>query len=105
LIKCELESINGVTGDAMSVLVYEWRSLKPQNQQDILKLRDTYESLWLDSLNRAKKAGQIPHATDAFVLRRFLTGALSWTTTWFNPNGGMSMDALAEQALMLAIKS
>ena len=25
LIRCELESINGETGEAMSVLVYEWR--------------------------------------------------------------------------------
>ncbi len=103
LIKCELEAINGVTGDAMSVLVYEWRSLKPDNQQDILKLRDEYEKLWLDALNRAKDQGQIP--ADTFVLRRFLTGALSWTTTWFNPTGGMSLDELAEQALLLAIKS
>ena len=45
LIRCELEAINGVTGDAMSVLVYEWRSLNADNQQYILKLRDVYETL------------------------------------------------------------
>ncbi|MDX1451850.1 MAG: TetR/AcrR family transcriptional regulator, partial [Oleiphilaceae bacterium] len=47
LIRCELEAINGITGDAMSVLVYEWRSLNEENQKDILKLRDEYEDLWL----------------------------------------------------------
>ncbi|MDX1452471.1 MAG: hypothetical protein R3183_07920 [Oleiphilaceae bacterium] len=41
---------------------------------------------------------------DTFILRRFLTGALSWTTTWYNPKGNVTLDALAEQALLLAIK-
>lgn len=103
LIFCELEAINGMTGNAMSVLVYEWRSLKEDNQAEILKLRDRYEQLWLDALSEAKSAGQVE--ADVFVLRRFLTGALSWTTTWFDPNGNMSLEALAEQALTLAIKS
>ena len=102
LITCELESINGVTGDAMSVLVYEWRSLSELNQKHILKLRDEYERLWLDSLENAKRAGQINANT--FILRRFLTGALSWTTTWFNQSGDISLEELAEEALMLAIK-
>ena len=103
LIVCELESINGVTGDAMAVLVYEWRSLNAQNQADILKLRDEYESLWMQTLTSAKNEGLIEG--DVFILRRFLTGALSWSKTWFNNSGEVSMQALAEEALRLAIKS
>ena len=103
LIVCELESINGVTGDAMAVLVYEWRSLNEQNQADILKLRDEYESLWLDVLTQAKNDGYI--TGDVFILRRFLTGALSWSKTWFNNKGKISLSLLAEEALRLAIKS
>ncbi len=102
LIRCELEAINGVTGDAMSVLVYEWRSLNAENQQHILKLRDVYEALWLEALNKARDAGQV--MGDTFILRRFLTGALSWTTTWYKPQGNVSLDQLAEEALLLAIK-
>jgi len=102
LIICELESINGVTGDAMAVLVYEWRSLSDQNQSDILKLRDEYEHLWLDVLNQAKLEGYI--TGDVFILRRFLTGALSWSKTWFNNSGKVSLELLAKEALNLAIK-
>lgn len=102
LISCELESIIGQTGDAMSVLVYEWRSLSKENQEDILRLRDEYEKIWMNSLDKAKQEGQIN--ADTFVLRRFLTGALSWTTTWFKPDGDYSIEALAEEALLLAIK-
>ncbi|MFD2229497.1 TetR/AcrR family transcriptional regulator [Alkalimarinus sediminis] len=103
LIKCELTSITGFTGEAMSVLVYEWRSLSEESQADILSLRDIYEQLWLDVLDEAKEEGLI--AGDTFILRRFLTGALSWTTTWFDERGGMTLDDLAEQALLLAVKS
>jgi AcrR family transcriptional regulator len=103
LIICELESINGVTGDAMAVLVYEWRSLNDQNQADILKLRAEYESLWMNTLELAKTEGLIEG--DVFILRRFLTGALSWSKTWFNNKGKVSIETLAEEALRLAIKS
>ncbi len=103
LIKCELTSITGFTGEAMTVLVYEWRSLSAESQAYILSLRDIYEQLWLDTLNQAKEEGLIKG--DTFILRRFLTGALSWTTTWFDERGGMTLDELAEQALLLALKS
>ena len=103
LIVCELESINGVTGDAMAVLVYEWRSLNEQNQADILKLRDEYETLWINTLTLAKEEGYIEG--DVFILRRFLTGALSWSKTWFSNTGKVSLELLAEEALRLAVKS
>ncbi|MCY1209341.1 HTH-type transcriptional repressor KstR2 [compost metagenome] len=102
LIRCELQSIMGGTGEAMAVLVYEWRSLSEEGQQHILQLRESYEQLWLDVLGEARAEGYF--TTDPFILRRFLTGALSWTTTWFRPEGPMSLDQLAEQALSLVIK-
>ncbi|WP_020406315.1 TetR/AcrR family transcriptional regulator [Hahella ganghwensis] len=102
LIRCELESILGGTGEAMTVLVYEWRSLSEPNQQRILKLRDHYEQLWLDNLKLAAEDGLVKG--DVFILRRFLTGALSWTVTWYKTDGPYSLNHLAEQALSLAIK-
>jgi len=102
LIYCELESIVGDTGDAMAVLVYEWRSLNALNQKDILALRDSYEALWLTSLQKAKEEGLI--SGDVFILRRFLTGALSWSKTWFNTKGDLSIDTLAQEALRLVFK-
>jgi AcrR family transcriptional regulator len=102
LIRCELQSIMGGTGEAMGVLVYEWRSLSEDSRAYILSLRDTYEQIWLDVLSDARDAGYFK--ADPFVLRRFLTGALSWTTTWFRPDGKMTLDQLAEEALSLVFK-
>ena len=102
LIRCELQSIMGGTGEAMGVLVYEWRSLSADGRTYILGLRDTYEQIWLDVLEEARAAGYFK--ADPFIIRRFLTGALSWITTWFRPEGPMSLDQLAHEALSLVIK-
>ncbi|QZI72508.1 TetR/AcrR family transcriptional regulator [Pseudomonas protegens] len=102
LIRCELQSIMGGSGEAMAVLVYEWRSLSPDGQAAVLALRDIYEQIWLQVLGEAKDAGFIKG--DVFITRRFLTGALSWTTTWFRAQGSMTLEQLAQEALLLVLK-
>lgn len=102
LIQCELNSVHTDTGEAMSVLVYEWRSLKEDKQKYILQLRDEYESLWLNTIEQAKTEGKIKH--DGFILRRLLAGAIGWTTTWYRPDGNLSLEELAKQTLLMAIK-
>ncbi|WP_269844211.1 TetR/AcrR family transcriptional regulator [Halovibrio salipaludis] len=99
LVQCELESINGETGEAMAVLVYEWRSLSEASQAEILELREVYEGIWLDTLTRAKSDGLIE--AEPFILRRFLTGALSWTITWYRPEGDMTIENLADHVMSM----
>ncbi|MDO3720453.1 TetR/AcrR family transcriptional regulator [Marinobacter sp. chi1] len=100
LIRAELESINGQTGEAMAVLVYEWRSLSETSQAEVLKLRAIYEQVWLDVLAALKAEGQL--SADPFVVRRMLTGALSWTITWYRPEGGgLSLDGLTDQVMAM----
>ena len=105
LILCELVSINGATGEAMAVLIYEWRSLKPESQRYILTLREQYEQLWLNALDEAKRAGLVQAHVDTFILRRFLTGALSWSNYWYKPEGALSLEQMADQALALIVKN
>jgi AcrR family transcriptional regulator len=102
LIRCELQSIMGGTGEAMAVMIYEWRSLSAQEQAKILVLREAYEQLWLQVLGEARDSGLLQG--DVFVTRRFLTGALSWSTTWFRADGSMTLEQLADQALLLLLK-
>ncbi|MDX1599713.1 MAG: TetR/AcrR family transcriptional regulator [Marinobacter sp.] len=99
LIRAELEFINGQTGEAMAVLVYEWRSLSEASQLEVLELRDIYERLWLDVLSTMKSEGSLK--ADPFVVRRMLTGALSWTVTWYRPDGGLSLDGLTDQVVAM----
>jgi TetR/AcrR family transcriptional regulator, cholesterol catabolism regulator len=97
LIESELQSVLGETGAAMTVLVYEWRSLSEKNRNEVLELREIYESLWLQVLEQARQEGIIN--TDPFILRRLLTGALSWTINWFHVDGKLSISELAQMAL------
>lgn len=103
LIRGELQSIIGGTGEAMAVLVYEWRSLSEEGKAQVLALRDQYEQVWLGVLEEARAAGYVQ--SDPFILRRFLTGALSWTTTWYRPDGPMTLDSLAAEALAMVIRA
>ncbi len=103
LVRSELQSILGETSEAMTALVFEWRALSPESQHEILGLRQTYEHIWLSVLDAAKEEGLT--VLDSFILRRLLTGALSWTINWYRDDGQISIDQLAEQALTLAIKS
>jgi AcrR family transcriptional regulator len=105
LIRAELESINGQTGEAMAVLVFEWRSLSTASQTDVLELRDIYEALWLDVLESLQREGALE--AEPFVVRRMLTGALSWTVTWYKPErGGLTLDGLTDQVMaMMALKN
>jgi AcrR family transcriptional regulator len=99
LVRAELESVNGQTGEAMAVLVFEWRSLSEASQAEVLKLRDIYEALWLDVLSTLGKEKVL--LADPFVVRRMLTGALSWTVTWYRPDGGLGLDDLTDQVMAM----
>ncbi|MDP2560657.1 TetR/AcrR family transcriptional regulator [Psychrobium sp. 1_MG-2023] len=103
LILSELQAIILDNGIAMAVLVYEWRSLENENKQKILELRDEYEQIWLDILTQAHHQQLIN--TTPMVLRKLLTGAISWTTNWYKPHGELSIDELAEMTLALAINN
>ncbi|WP_062264658.1 TetR/AcrR family transcriptional regulator [Endozoicomonas arenosclerae] len=102
LIRCEIESIIGETGEAMSLLLSEWRSLTEESQEDILELRDQYERLWLDSLEECEEEGLL--AIDPHILRQFLRGAISWVKVWYDPGGRLDLEQLCEMALTMAVK-
>lgn len=104
LLACIRSELQFTVGDdtvaVMSVLITEWRCLSKPHQKEVLKYRATYEQLWMDVLKKAKKAGLV--AGDIFIIRRLLAGAIHWTTTWFQPDGEMSLDNLALETLHLA---
>ena len=102
LIRAELFSITGDTGSAMAVLVYEWFALSQEKQDELLKLRNDYENIWLDVIEKLRLVGQVKH--DAFIWRRLVGGAIAWTVTWYRPNGKMTMEELTEIVWEMALK-
>ncbi|EXB66304.1 TetR/AcrR family transcriptional regulator [Acinetobacter nosocomialis] len=102
LIKAELISITGDTGAAMAVLVYEWFALSKEKQNYLLKMRNEYEQIWLDVIENLRTQGKVKH--DAFIWRRLIGGAISWTVTWYKSEGKVKIDELTEMVLEMALK-
>ena len=101
LIISELYAINGVTCDAMTVLVFEWGALSRAHQHDLLELRTAYEDTWVDILQHLKK--ETGYVQSAHVWRKFLVGSIAWTVTWFKKDGSLTLEDLAEQLLLMAL--
>ena len=101
LIKCEIQSIVGDQGESLGVVVVEWGTLSKERREPLLSLRADYENLWLQALQEAREAGLL--VMEPAIMRRFLTGALSWIDTWYNPEGELQADELAHLALRMLI--
>ncbi|MDF1822922.1 MAG: TetR/AcrR family transcriptional regulator [Alcanivoracaceae bacterium] len=97
LIRAELQSIVGDTAEAMTVLVYEWRCLAAEHQEQALAARAVYERIWLDTLHAVRDAGGM--RADPVIVRRLINGMTSWASNWFDPAGPLDIDGLAEQIL------
>lgn len=103
LISTELDSITGDTGAAMAVLVYEWSSLSPEQQQPLLQLRENYEQVWVDVIQQLVDTGKIQQ--DAFIWRRLIGGAIAWTVNWYKPDGKLSLVQLSDIVWKMALSS
>ncbi len=102
LITTELGFIHGEPGNATAVLIYEWRSLSPDKQQQLLKGRQAYFEYWQQTLEQAEAEELI--VVEPEYLRQLLHGALAWTTYWYRPDGALSIEQLADRALALVIR-
>ncbi|KZX66387.1 TetR family transcriptional regulator [Alcanivorax sp. HI0033] len=94
LVRAELQSNVGDTAEAMAVLVTEWRCLSEEKQSKALELRAIYEQLWLDALNALH--GQGAFRDDPFIIRRLITGMTGWVPNWFDREGSLTLDDLAD---------
>ena len=101
LVRSELQSIVGDTGEAMSVLVYEWRCLSEVHQRETLALRAVYEQLWLTVLEQLRAAGRLHD--DAALVRRLITGMTSWASNWFDADGDLTIDQLTDVIVVRVI--
>lgn len=101
LIISELYAINGVTCDAMTVLVFEWGALSRNHQHDLLALRNAYEATWVNILQLLKDENGYVESPQ--VWRKLLVGSIAWTVTWFRKDGSMTLETLADRVLLMAL--
>jgi len=95
MVRSHLKALLGTRLDAMTVLLYEWRSLSPTAQARVMALRDAYDALWLAPISEAAALGLVD--PDVVLVRQTVLGALNWTAQWYRPGGRLDVDALAQR--------
>jgi len=102
-INAHLRALLG-DSDMVYVLLFEWRALSPEARREIIKLRDQYESLWIDMLETMISQSVIQKGVDSRLLRLIGLGALNWVATWFDPNGSHTPDDIGNFVWQAIIK-
>lgn len=103
LVRAHLYTILAPHQDFIPVMLYEWRSLDAQAQERIIALKDRYEDIWTRVIDRLRTSGQWAHPTP--VDRLLMFGALNWTAQWYQAGAGISIDALADQAVLFILRT
>jgi len=93
--------INGVGGDAMHAMIYEWRSLSPDARDEIRQLTCQYEDLWHQAIDEAVACGLLQG--DEAILRKQVLGGMNCSVAWYRPDGRLDADALINAMLHAAL--
>jgi AcrR family transcriptional regulator len=89
---------------AASVFVHEWRALGPERRAVILARRDAYEARFRDVIADGMATGDF-HATDPALAARFILNGLNGLSTWYDPDGRLSADRIADQFADFALRT
>jgi TetR/AcrR family transcriptional regulator, cholesterol catabolism regulator len=82
--------------DLTAVLLFEHRSLDKKTHTRHVPHRDKFEALWRDVLNEGIRTKTFELKDPALAVRA-LMGVMNWTLTWYQPNGGKSIEQIADE--------
>ena len=86
--------------DLATVLLMEHRSLKPELHARHVPNRDHFEAIWHKVVEEGMQTGVFCCSKTSLTVRNLL-GAMNWTITWFNPDGEMTIEDIANQTASL----
>lgn len=81
--------------DLAGVLLFEHRALERRQHARHIPNRDKFESLWKDVVNEGVQK-QLFRCKDPGLAVRALLGQMNWTITWFKPEGGKTIEQIAD---------
>jgi AcrR family transcriptional regulator len=82
--------------DLSAVLLFEHRSLERKQHARHVPNRDKFEALWREVLAEGV-ASKLFTCDDPALATRAILGILNWTITWYRPDGGLTIDQIADQ--------
>jgi AcrR family transcriptional regulator len=63
-----------------------------------------YGEYWDGLLRAAVASGEVRDDLDLYVTRMLMFGALNWTSEWYRPRSGRSVEFIADQALAILLR-
>lgn len=81
--------------DLAVVLLMEHRRLEPPLRESHIRRRDRYEGLWREILRQGIEKNLFVGCDESSAVFALL-GVQNWMTTWYRPNGRLSVDAMAD---------
>ncbi|MGH2681883.1 MAG: TetR/AcrR family transcriptional regulator [Actinomycetota bacterium] len=82
--------------EAARVFLEEWSALDEPRRGEVKALRDEYEQLWDGIIREGVETGNL-RDMDPTLARLLVLSAANWTYTWYDPDGPLSPDEIADR--------
>ncbi len=90
--------------DLATVFLQEWRQLEGTARERVQGLRDEYEELWRGIVAQGIAEGTFRRDADPRMAALLLLSAGNWAYQWFDPDGPLSADAVADMFMDLVLQ-
>jgi AcrR family transcriptional regulator len=101
LIRAHVAVVTDDVGEA-AVFVHEWRSLGAERRAAVLERRDAYEARYRRHIAAGVSTGALA-IVDPAIASTVLLSALNGVATWFDPDGRLSGDRVADHVVELGL--
>ncbi len=87
-----------------TVFLQEWRRLEGASLDEVNRLRADYESMWRDIVAAGVRDGLFRADLDTRFAALLLLSAANWAYQWFDPQGALSADDVADKFTDIALE-
>src|SRR6478672_1602499 len=102
LVRAHLDVLTADVDEA-GVFVHEWRALGTERRAEILARRDAYEARFRRRVEAGIAVGAFA-MTDPAIAGSTLLTALNGVATWYDPDGRLSPERIADHLVDLALR-
>jgi AcrR family transcriptional regulator len=85
-----------------TIFFHEWKYLEPHLRDRIKAGCEEYAARYQRAIEQGVQQGMF-HITDARLTAPFILSALNWTYQWFQPEGDITLERLAEHYIALIL--
>lgn len=88
---------------AVTILVDEARALTPAQNRRVTLMKRKYVDVLRSTLDELRQQGKL-HDVDITVAAFSIIGSINWLSRWYNPEGKLSADQIAQQITEMAFR-